>query len=599
MWSNQRRGAEDEVEYNLATEGEDEDDYTRGPTPPSYCSEEAWRHGRCRCSSQRIDRCSFLCLFLSIFFAFTSTLGHDAFLEIVKDNIIDRALVDSVSSVHYNSFVDSDDPKAGKVTASYTFFNLTNAEDVVYRGAKPHFELVGPVNYNYKNEKFNVTFDAGGNTITYNQVQTYHPKNREDELLQNEEVVTVDLVLLAALNENQPVADLIPELFNISTNPMSIFIRRSLRDLLFGFTHPYLPTPFPGLQANDSGVDGSFLKHQPTIVATGKGESEMGNTMEFLSYDGATSLTCCRNGISGEAGAIASGNCLPGYPSFEGSRIRGSFGAQFHPFVDPEETLQLATFDFGMLRSWPMECSNVGHGLGPGSLFDGSDFTARIGGCDSYDIDGVRLNRYRLPAYVLGNASVNPSESAAYGITGPSGLLNQTGCELYAPIFLSRPFFLYTSSDVTSVFDVLPDTPDESRHGSFIGMEPMTGKVLDFAFRMQVNALVKPVTVKPPFENPFTYFSNVAGGYYPICWGQQRAMVTGDQNDDFTGSLYTGLRILAAIRWASITLLLVCFLAAAYFKWVIQPSFAKVEREEEVRFEASNLLMVESSNRLN
>jgi hypothetical protein len=187
----------------------------------------------------------------------------------------------------------------------------------------------------------------------------------------------------------------------------------------------------------------------------------------------------------------------------------------------------------------------------------------------------------------------------AYGITGPSGLMNQTGGELYAPIFLSRPFFLYTSSDVTSVFDVLPDTPDESRHGSFIGVEPITGKVLDFAFRMQVNALVKPVTVKPPFENPFTYFSNVAGGYYPICWGQQRAMVTGDQNDDFTGSLYTGLRILAAIRWASITLLLVCFLAAAYFKWVIQPSFAKVEREEEVRFEASNLLMVESSNRLN
>jgi hypothetical protein len=581
--------------FDPAQEEEDEEEINRRP---QYCSKEAWRHGSCHCSSQRVDRCSFFFIFLSLLFAFCSTLGHDAFLEIVKDNIINRALVDSISSEHYASFIDSDDPKAGKVTASYTFFNLTNAADVISLGAKPHFELVGPVNYNYKNEKFNVTFDSNGNTITYNQVQSYFPKSIDDELMQEAEVVTVDLVLLAALNENQPFDDLIPFLYNISTNPSAIFVRHTLRQLLFGYTHPYLPIPFPGLQTNDSSVDASYMKHQPTIVATGKGQSEIGNTMEFLSYDGSSTLTCCRGGVSGESGSQASGECAPAYPSFEGSRIRGSFGAQFHPFVDPDETLQLATYDFGMLRNWPMECGNIGRGLGPGSLFDGSDFTARIGGCESYDIDGVRLNRYRLPSFVLGNATVNPVESAAYGITGPSGLLNQTSCELLAPIFLSRPFFLYTSSHVTSVFDTLPDYPDESRHGSFIGIEPMTGKVLDFAFRMQVNALVKPMTVYP-FGIPTTYFSEIVSGYYPICWGQQRAMVTGNQNEDFTGSLYTGLRILAATRWASITLLLLCFLIATYLKFILQPGYAKIEREEEVRFEASNLLLLESSQRVN
>ena len=49
---------DEEVELS-AYEEDDEDDHTRGPAPPSYCSEEAWRHGLCRCSSQRIDRCSF------------------------------------------------------------------------------------------------------------------------------------------------------------------------------------------------------------------------------------------------------------------------------------------------------------------------------------------------------------------------------------------------------------------------------------------------------------------------------------------------------------------------------------------------------------
>ena len=48
---------------------------------------------------------------------------------------------------------------------------------------------------------------------------------------------------------------------------------------------------------------------------------------------------------------------------------------------------------------------------------------------------------------------------------------------------------------------VLPDEGDEHRHGSFLSLEPVTGRVLDFAFRAQINALVRETTVVTALGN--------------------------------------------------------------------------------------------------
>ena len=500
-------------------------------------------------------------------------------------------MTDSPAAAHYSSFIDSEDPLAGKIFSAYTFFNCTNARDVVLLGARARFELVGPVNFRYHNEKFDVRFDEERSTLEYRQAQSYSPVSDADALLMQAPIVGVDLVLLAALNPNQPLSATVPLLFPESLKPEALFLTRPASDWLFGFDHPYLPDPqaplsgraarFPGVATNDSSVAAANATHGANRVATGRGGDGVGAMMNFVAYDGATSMTCCRSGLSGEAGAEASGNCGPLFGTWAGDAVRGNIGTQFHPDVDPGETLQLATYDFGMLRSWPMECGRVGEGLGPGLLFDASDLTDRIGACDSYDVQGLRLNRYSLPSYVMGNASVSAAEAAAYGnADGPSGVLNQTNCEQYAPIFISRPFFLYASDSVRASIERLPDEGDERRHGSFLSLEPVTGRVLDFAFRMQVNALVRATTVSGD-----TYFAaatrnaSAQGIFMPLLWGEQRAQVSAAQAVEFTSSLYVGLRVLAAVRWLGVALCAASLLAAMYVRCSAVPRLEREERE--------------------
>jgi len=555
------------------------------------CSDAAWRRGRCACSARRAESCSALLLLLAGACALALTLGHDALAALVRAGVAKQFLVDSPQAAHFASFLDSNDPKSGRITSSYTLFNCTNAADVVLRGAKPRFELVGPVAFHYRSQKFGVEFDERAETVAFREAQFYEPATDADAQLMQLPVVGVDLVLLAALNPNQPLSATVPVLFPQSLEPGALFLTRSAREWIFGFPHPYLPDPqaplsgrpalFPGISQNDSSVAAAIATHGVNRVATGRGDAAA--QMQFLAYDGATSTSCCRSGLAGEANATASGNCGPLFGTWAGDAVRGSIGTQFHQEVEPSETLLLGTYDFGMLRAWPMVCGRVGAGLGPGLLFDGSDLTARIGGCDSYDVQGIRLNRYVLPSYVMGNASVNAGEAAAFGnADGPSGLMNQTNCEQYAPLFISRPFFLYASDSVRAALERLPDEADEKRHGSFLALEPVTGRVLDFAFRMQANALVRAVTVDGVFE----YFGGVAGArsggvYVPLLWGEQRATVTAEQALDLTGpgGLYSALYFLAAVRWLSTALGAALLLAAMWVRSAVVPRLERAEKE--------------------
>jgi len=554
----------------------------------------AWRRGRCRCSGARAEACAWAALLLAAAAGAAATVGHDALSAVVRARVARLALVDSPAAPHYGAFVDSEDADAGKLFADYTFFNLTNAAAVA-AGAKPRFDLVGPVSFRYHSLKFDVQFDALGSSAQYRLYAWYEPATPADAALARAPIVSADLVLLAALNANQPLSGTVPDLYPQSLAPGALFLTRPASDWLFGFDHPYLPDPaaplsgrmarFPGVATNDSSVAAAAAAHSPSRVATGAG-ADAGATMAFLAYDGATTTTCCRAGLAGEAGAAASGNCGPPFGTYEGDAVRGNVGTQFHPLVDPGETLLLSTNDFGMYRAWPMVCAG-GSALGPGWLDDASDLTARIGGCDAYDVRGVRLNRYSLPREALGNASVSAAEAAAFNITGPSGVLNQTSCEQYAPVFISRPFFLYGSDSLRDALEPLPVTPTEAAHGSFMGVEPVSGRVLDFAFRAQINALLRPTSVVGLGGQVFNYFSGVAPAHVPLLWGEQHARLTPDQAAVFTGELYVGLRVLAGVRWAGAALAVAAALGALVLRARVVPRCRRHDAADEAEAAAA------------
>lgn len=482
--------------------------------------------------------------------------ARDAVATLIREGVREYAVIDSPSAGAYPGFADSRDPSAGQVTSRYYISNITNVAGVL-RGEKPIIHEVGPFSYFYTNTKHNITWSPHGEEdVSYIEYQRYHPADAATEALQEVPLTTANVLLLAAL-ANPALAVLLP-LLPGALDPSFWFPQRSAREIIFGYTDSALLNQnFPGLQPNDTSLAEALFQHSPTRMATGK--SDLGDAYEYLEWSGGDEMNCCANGPQGEAGAGTP--CAPLWRTYEASAVGGSFGNAFHPAVRPDETLRLATYGFGILRHWPLVCAGVGAGPGPGALNEGSSLTSAIGGCDSYAAQGIQLLKFGLPSWVLGNASVSADEAAAYGIDGPSGLLDISPCEHGAPIVLSLPRFLHGSN---SLRDALAgdaaEPPDSARHDSWLGVEPVTGQVLDFQFRVQINVRMGPVTVD---GGAATFYAGMAPVVLPLGWGEQLSSVTAAQGDEFRSQIYTPLRVAAALHWGGIALAVAGWLGAA------------------------------------
>jgi hypothetical protein len=371
--------------------------------------------------------------------------------------------------------------------------------------------------------------------------------------LEQRMMTTVDVVLLAALRDPR-FRDLIPLIKN---DTGALFTRRRVRDMLWGYVDPtLLNNAFPGIQPNDTSLDEALAQHSPTRMYTGA--HVPGQTMEYVEWDGHNNLVCCQGGILGEHGVEEDATCAPAFggassPQRDASRIRGVFGTAVHPFFSPEETFHIATYPFGIYRHWPMQCAPGGSGP-PAALNDGSDLTASIGGCDSYNQKGVSLLKFSMPTWALGNASQSLDEAQGYGISGPSGVYGVSQCVTQAPIFISRPNFLYASNSLRDALDADFPAAVPALHETFVGMEPITGQILEFHFRLGVNVRVEPITVHT-LGLPVTYFEYVAPAYIPLGWGKQESLMSDSQAQAFLTQVYTPLKACVGSRWVGLALI--------------------------------------------
>ena len=240
------------------------------------------------------------------------------------------------------------------------------------------------------------------------------------------------------------------------------FSVRPARDYLWGYTDSIMPVHFPGLQNNDTSFADAMARHSPTRVGTGATDSSQ--AWDYIEWDGGGDLWCCANGPRGESDA--GDGCAPQWSSYDATSVRGSFGNSFHPFIDPSETLAIATYPFGILRHWPLVCDTSKASGAPAGLYDGGSLTAPIGGCDNYEVHGISLLKFRLPEWALGNASVDEDEADGYGIKGPSGILDVSPCEQNAPILLSKPHFLDGTDSLRTAVEGLT-LGDPAIHGVF------------------------------------------------------------------------------------------------------------------------------------
>lgn len=368
--------------------------------------------------ARRLERVSFCLMIPALLGVLFASVFHDQFSDFVVASIRSQVVIDSPSSGAYPAFVDSSDPSAGQVVLSFYFFNITNSEDVVNNAAKPKVQEVGPLQYSYNNRKLNTTWDDDADVVRYVEYQYYTPLDSNTEWLQQQTIISLNVLLLAALSPAGGTADFVPVLYPSTKDPMALFTRRTMAEMMWGYTDAILPVPFPGLQHNDTSASYALQQHGVTSIYTGKRSGD--KAWEYLEWDGIDSMQCCKAGPAGETGAGTSGGCGEAWGTWDAQAISGVFGNRWHMGLDPSETLYLATYDFGIYRNWPLECRNVGGGPGPGWLSDGSDLTANIGSCDSYTVQDVSVLKFQLPDWILGNSSVSQAEAAGYGMAGES-----------------------------------------------------------------------------------------------------------------------------------------------------------------------------------
>merc|ERR1712130_277660 len=161
-------------------------------------------------------------------------------------------------------------------------------------------------------------------------------------------------------------------------------------------------------------------------------------------------------------------------------------------------------------------------------------------------VKGVDLTVFRITEKMMQNSTHNP-ENAPYSMGGPDGFWNLTAPRL-APVFVSMPHFLYCDKSVKDKVEGL--TPDESKHSTWLGVEPWTGMTLAAQKVFQVNVPLKTLFLELKPGTNITCFPNVTKGIYmPVAWINYGGEMTDAIASLIKGQVYAGVTAKSVLKW--------------------------------------------------
>lgn len=350
------------------------------------------------------------------------------------------------------------------------FFNITNS-DAFLAGREPlNVTEVGPYTFNSHWIKPNPKWNDN-NTVSYREVRTYHfvPEmsiGTEDDL-----IYTLNGPMIIGANIVPHLLRIPFDLFCIAMGE-SVITQKSIRELAYGgyddpiikratYIKPKIPYKdgrFSWLYGKNATDDGLFTvftgtddQSKTNFINNWNGEEKL----NFWSEDTCNML----NGTSIETG-----------PPIKGPQDSYTFFQSFF--------CRSLTFNY---------TEDVKH----------------------FNIDAKRFR----PTYdVFANSSINPdNECFEVNKEHPSGILDISPCQFGAPVFISFPHFHLADSFYLKSVNGL--NPDDSKHGSYIDVEPITGISINLLVRFQINIEIEKI---PGFH----FFNDVTKGIFPVFWAE-------------------------------------------------------------------------------
>lgn len=371
----------------------------------------------------------------------------------------------------------------------FYLFNWTNAKEWWDEPSiTPHFEQLGPYVFSEHHTRVNLTWNGDNNTVTYNQVRTWHfePGLSNGSLDDNITNINVIATTTAYMTRHLPrLMRIFISIFMIKTNS-TLIITKTAGELLFdGYDDKLLEM---ANQLNSSLFKIPFKKFAYFV-----------DRNNSATYDGVFNMRTGKADIS-ELGLLTSWNYEQNtkYYKFPCNTVRGSSGELWPP-VNEKGVVSIFAPDVCINLDLEYEKDTEMHGLS-GLHYIGNNRTLDTG------------------------ALFKEKECQCMGECQPTGSLNVSLCRFNAPIFISYPhFYLAHESYLNNIAGLKPDI---DKHQLTLALEPMTGIPLYANARLQINLMVE------PFEDIELFEKFTERMFLPTMWFNQRVELSEDLADD-------------------------------------------------------------------
>ncbi|XP_035536044.1 platelet glycoprotein 4 [Morone saxatilis] len=407
----------------------------------------------------------------------------------VIEGTVEKEAVIEPGTTAYDNWVAA----GAKVYRQFWFFDLKNPLEVLQYGAIPVVVERGPYTYWTRYlAKENITF---------------HPNHTASFLLpfgaifepsmsvgsEEDKITTLNLAVAGAYS-------VVPKVFHgmlnklITSSNSSLYQRRTVNELLWGYTDPMLKT-LVGLFAPYNGTyDGYYNVYTGKDDISKVGQIDMWRGQRTLRF---WNDTYC-------------------------DMINGTDASSFAPFMDKKKPIYFFSSDI---------CRSVSASF-----------------VESKDLKGIEVYRYALQPNTLASPTVNPDNQCFcrnMDVTKNctlAGVLDIGSCQDGRPIYISLPHFLHGSPYLRKA--VLGLNPSEEHHATFLDVEPTTGFTLRFAKRIQVNMMYGPSNVITVLKKVKDYT------IFPLAWLNETASLDDETADLFKKELISRIQMLDMIQKA-------------------------------------------------
>ncbi|XP_055308069.1 protein croquemort isoform X3 [Sitodiplosis mosellana] len=380
-------------------------------------------------------------------------------------------------SMSYKNWIETPLPMYIK----FTMFNWTNANDIHEPSYKPDLVEMGPYVFTEKHKRVNVTFHPENDTVSFDQIRTWHfmPEMSNGSL--DDEVTNVNVIAASAVFSLRHSNYLIKYGANglMELLKVKLTVTKTVRELLFdGYSDPFLSfvKKFPVPNAPPFNKFGWFVDRNGSWTFDGHFEMRTGQAdMEKM-------------------GTLTKWNYVKKTKFYhdECSEVSGTSG-ELWP-MDMNATADISLFVTDLCRPLTLAYQQ------------------------QHTRFGVTGSRWVGDSRVFDNGQNYPPNSCYCTGAREScpdllrGVHNMSDCRFGAPVFASFPhFYLADEAYVNAVTGL---SPDQSKHEFSLSLEPTTGIPLDVDAKIQINTLIQPIS-------GFKLYKNVPKLLIPAFWFAQ------------------------------------------------------------------------------